>query len=154
MVGRLRAMCSARDVGSFRSMARYGERVEELKEIRAEYLAYLSDPARTLSQGQWAKEYGVTEKSLRDWRKNPEFQKALDERLADLNIDSVRIQMVIDALHKEAAAGNTRAAQLYLDYVKLLQPQRFRPIEDLSDPSAMSDADLAAALRAAADGLA
>lgn len=134
-------------------MARYGPRVEERKLIKQEYLAWLSDPNRQGSQGQWARDHGVDEKSLRTWRKEPEFQKQLDERLAELNIDSLRIQQVIDALHAEAAAGNTRAAQLYLDYVKLLMPQRFRPIEDLSDPSAMSDDDLAAALEAAAADL-
>lgn len=134
-------------------MARYGARVDELRELKAQFQLWLLDPNREGSQAKWCRDHGVDESHVRKWKRDPEFQKQLDEQMQDLNLDAERIQQVLNAVQREAAGGNMQAAKLYLDYIKSVRPKTFAPVHDAADPRQMSDAELAEALRALADEL-
>ena len=105
------------------SVARVRQQGGLLSPLQLEYIEWLCDPERRGSKVGWARDHGV----------------------AELNISPDRIQMVVDALHRAAAGGDTKAAQLYLQYVDRLQPKRV-VIEDARVAS-LSDEELAAELQ-------
>ena len=141
------------DVSPFLAMARYGARVEELAKLKEEFILWLLDPAREGSQANWCRVNGVDESYVRKWKRDGDFQRRLEERQREFNLDAERIQQVLNAVQTEAAGGNMQAAKLYLDYIKAVRPRTFAPTHDHTDPSELSDEDLAQALRDLADEL-
>ena len=113
---------------------------------QALFLDWLTSPSHLRSpstQAQWAVENGVGHRTAASWRSNPEFRKAWDRRLTELQIDPERVDEVMQAIHTRAATGDTKAAAMYLEVV-----DRFRPPAE-PDPREMrvelvdlSDAEL------------
>lgn len=110
-----------------------------------EFIEWLCDPERSGSQREWAEQHEVAGSTLRRWKQDRWFKQAYEQRLAELNISPDRIQVVVDALHRAAAGGDTKAASLYLQYVDRLQPKRV-VIED-ARVAGLSDEELAAELQ-------
>lgn len=127
------------------SVARVRQQGGLLSPLQLEYIEWLCDPERRGSKVGWARDHGVAESTVYKWSKDRWFKAAYEQRLAELNISPDRIQMVVDALHRAAAGGDTKAAQLYLQYVDRLQPKRV-VIEDARVAS-LSDEELAAELQ-------
>ena len=128
------------------SINRMKERGDILSAKQRDYIEWLCDPERKGSKKAWATDNGVAETTIHRWQNDRAFKQAYEQRLAELNISPDRIQDVVDALHRAAKTGDTKAASLYLQYVDRLQPKRV-VIEDARVGS-LSDADLAAELEA------
>lgn len=117
-------------------------------DLRAEFIEWLIDPGHMGTQEEWAKAHGVAPATVSGWKKNPEFKANLNRRLAEMNVDSLRIQAVVNAMWDRAATGDVKAAELYLRYIEKLQPSR-PVLEDDTDVTKLSDEELLAALQSA-----
>lgn len=73
-------------------------------------------------QHELAKKWGLNPATLSHVKEDPRFDKLLEKRYAELNIRADRLQEVVDAMHKKATAGDTTAAKLYIEYVRMLKP--------------------------------
>tara|TARA_B100000470_G_C19613780_1_gene312294 strand:+ start:223 stop:672 length:450 start_codon:yes stop_codon:yes gene_type:complete len=93
------------------------------------------------TQKAWAVDHDVHEDSLRRWKRDPRFRKEWEARAAELNVHVERVQTVIDAVYREAAKGDVKAASLYLQYVDRFTPKR-QVIVDEAEASALSDGAL------------
>ncbi len=100
------------------------------------------------TQREWARENDIHEDSLRRIKRDQRFVKEWDRRAAELNINPERVQSVIDALWQQAAAGDVKAASLYLQYIDKFTPKRKVAVEDDRDVALFSDEELASALEA------
>ena len=98
------------------------------------------------TQKEWAVANGVHEDSLRRWKRDPRFRKEWEARAAELNIHVERVQSVIDAVYREAAQGDVKAASLYLQYIEKFTPKRKVVMEDERDVESFSDDELASLL--------
>ena len=105
------------------------------------------------TQREWARENDIHEDSLRRIKRDQRVIKDWDRRAAELNINPERVQSVIDALWQQAAAGDVKAASLYLQYIDKFTPKRKVAVEDDRDVALFSDEELAAALEAEASSL-
>ena len=100
------------------------------------------------TQKEWAEENGMHKDSLRRIKRDPRFVKEWDRRAAELNIHPERTQGVIDALFAQAAAGDVKAASLYLQYIEKFTPKRRLVVDDERSVSGLSDSELADELEA------
>ena len=100
----------------------------------------------------WAKMNGVPERTAWSWKRSNWFKERLELHYSQINVFPDRVQAVADAMHAAALTGNTKAAELYLRYVERISPQRVI-VEDRR-VEAMSDVELEAALKDAAEALA
>jgi hypothetical protein len=114
--------------------------------IKEQYLAALIeiDPKLKINKTGWAQDHGVARQTIVGWEQEPEFRAAIDERLRKMNVDPLRIQRVLNAMFKQAEAGNVKAAELILRYADRLSPPKLIP-EDTSIQQ-MSTDDLIAAI--------
>ena len=90
---------------------------------------------------------------MRRWKSDPRFVREWDRRAAELNVHPERTQSVVDALYKQAAQGDVKAASLYLQYIERFTPKRRVVVDDEREASGMSDAELAAELDSLVSGL-
>ena len=88
----------------------------------------------------------MNERTVRRWKADPRFIREWDRRAAELNVHPERTQSVVDALYKQAAQGDVKAASLYLQYIERFTPKRRVVVDDEREASGMSDAELAAEL--------
>lgn len=122
---------------------------------KAELIDWLTDPLNRLgatqvtSQRKWAEAHNVHPGTVTKWMQAPEFRRAWEKRLAQLNVNPGRIQEVVDALHDEATKGNVQAGKLYLDYVSRFQPPP-EQVESERPAAELTDAELEALLSNAA----
>jgi transposase-like protein len=84
---------------------------------------------------------GVHEQTVYRWRKEKRFKDALRKAAEEKNYDTESIQDVVNSVHAAAVLGDMKAAALYLQYVKELQPVTRVIVEDKSVQS-MSDEEL------------
>lgn len=119
-------------------------------DIRAEFIEWLIDPSRLGSQVDFAAAHGVTPQTLSNWKKDPTFKSELDRRLGQMNVDSLRIQKVVDAMWDKAAQGDVKAAELYLRYIEKISPTR-PVLDEGTDVTKLSDEELLAALQSASE---
>ena len=101
-------------------------------------------------QYEWAAENKIAADSIRRIKRDPRFAKEWDRRAAELNIHVERVQSVIDAVYREAAQGDVKAASLYLQYVDRFTPKRQIIVDD--DASGLSDEALVEELESLLDG--
>lgn len=127
------------------SVARAAAQGGLLSEVQRDYIEWLCDPEREGSKAQWAKDRGLSPRTLYSWVSDRWFKAAYEQRLAELNVSPDRIQAVVESLWKQAKGGDTKAASLYLQYVDRLQPKRV-VIED-ARVAALSDDELTAELQ-------
>ena len=113
----------------------------------AEFLEWLlSDERIPSSAREWCAERDLNERTVRRWKAAPRFIREWDRRAAELNVHPERTQAVVDALYKQAAQGDVKAASLYLQYIERFTPKRRVVVDDEREASGMSDAELAAEL--------
>jgi hypothetical protein len=103
------------------------------------------------TQKEWAGENGVSPDSLRRWKRDPRFRKEWEARAAELNVHVERVQSVIDAVYREAAGGDVKAASLYLQYVDRFTPKRQIIVDD--EAASLTDDALVEELESLLDGL-
>ena len=101
----------------------------------------IRDSPRT--QKEWAAANGCHEDSVRRIKRDPRFFREWDRRAAELNIHPERTQSVIDALFRQAADGDVKAASLYLQYIDKFTPKRRVVVDDERAASGLSDLELA-----------
>jgi len=109
-----------------------------IPEIPSKFLDFLVDPDPNKgSEASWARAHGVNVNRLPMWKKKLPFRREWEKRLADLNISPGRIQDVVDAMWQNAARGDVRSAQLYLQYIDKLSPTKVvfvdKGVAELSD---------------------
>lgn len=112
-----------------------------------EFVDYWTDPeTQRRSAAAFARDHGLNPSSVRAWvTRNPTIKRLIEKRYEDLNLSPDRIQKVVDAMYDAAAAGDTKAATLYLQFVERLSPKKI-VIED-KRTSDLTDDELAAELR-------
>lgn len=120
----------------------------DMSAVQAAFIEWLVDPQREGSQADFARANNVVPKTLSRWKRDPAFREAWDQRCVELNVDPGRLQEVIDALHRKAIEGDSRAANLYLQYVDRFTPKRV-VIEERSAKD-LTDDELAEALESSA----
>jgi hypothetical protein len=106
----------------------------------------LSEDREPETQKDWAAAHGFNDRTVRRWKSDPRFIREWDRRAAELNVHPERTQAVVDALYKQAATGDVKAATLYLQYIDKFTPKRRVLVEDDRDASGLSDEELAAEL--------
>lgn len=117
-------------------------------------IEYLLDPRSTQAKGTqaaWAEQHGINPSVCSRWKKDPDFRKAWERRLMDLNQAPDRVQDVVDALWVRAKGGDVKAADLYLRYVDRFTPKT--ALVDERKAAELTDIELAAELENAAAGL-
>jgi hypothetical protein len=120
----------------------------------SEFLDWLLSEDRVpATQKEWAADRGLHERTVRRWKADPRFTREWDRRAAELNVHPERTQSVVDALYKQAAQGDVKAATLYLQYIDKFTPKRRVLVDDERDASGMSDVELAAELEDLIDEL-
>jgi hypothetical protein len=114
---------------------------KELTDTQLEYVQWRAQPqgVRGTKKG-WADDHGINERTLQRWESESWFRPALERELAKLNVEPDRIQVVLDALWKEAKGGDVQAAREYLKAVEELRPPR-PSMEDASVAS-LTDEEL------------
>lgn len=73
---------------------------------------------------KYADAIGVAITTLRRWEAKPLFLRAWKARSAALVGSPERVQAVVDAMWAAAAAGDVKAAQVYLGYVQKAEPPK------------------------------
>tara|TARA_R110002020_G_scaffold247770_3_gene461753 strand:- start:1058 stop:1489 length:432 start_codon:yes stop_codon:yes gene_type:complete len=106
----------------------------------------LSEDREPGTQKEWAAVHGLNERTVRRWKSDPRFIREWDRRAAELNVHPERTQTVVDALYKQAATGDVKAATLYLQYIDKFTPKRRVLVDDERDAAGLSDNELAAEL--------
>lgn len=120
----------------------------------SEFLDWLLSEDRVpATQKEWAADRGLNERTVRRWKADPRFTREWDRRAAELNVHPERTQSVVDALYKQAAQGDVKAATLYLQYIDKYTPKRRVLVDDERNVSGMSDVELAAELEDLIDEL-
>jgi len=120
----------------------------------SEFLDWLLSEDRVpATQKEWAADRGLHERTVRRWKADPRFTREWDRRAAELNVHPERTQSVVDALYKQAAQGDVKAATLYLQYIDKYTPKRRVLVDDERHASGMSDVELAAELEDLIDEL-
>lgn len=113
----------------------------ELTALQLEYVDWRAQPQQVRGTKQaWADEHGVHVRTLGSWENQPWFRPALERRLAELNVEPDRIQVILDALWKEAKGGDVQAAREYLRAIEDFRPPK-PALEDASVAS-LSDEEL------------
>lgn len=111
------------------------------------FIEFLLDPnPQRMSLNAYAREIGVARGTLDNWRRAIPFRRALEARAAELNVDPVRVQDVVEALWRNARNGDVRSAELYLRYVDRLMPQKVVIVD--KGVAGLSDDELDEQLRA------
>ena len=97
-----------------------------------------------------AKEVGVSENTICNWRKNPEFINSCYERFRE--ISGSRLMSVMDAMFSEAEEGNVPAARLILEHYNKLEKninisidspfERFLKLDNIIDGEITSPAEV------------
>jgi predicted transcriptional regulator len=124
---------------------------EDSRKLRL--LEWLTTPesARTpKSQRQLATELGVTETTIRNWKRDDAFRAKWEKESKDLVGEPDKVQRVLEMLYKgaldttETLAARTRAAHEFLAAVDGIKP----PAVDMAKKSAaeLSDAEIEAML--------
>lgn len=119
-----------------------------------EFLAWLVTPRDLRPDGEktqreWCAAHQVGYTTATKWRADPEFRRAWDRQLMELQVDPENLQDVMDALLGRAKAGSEKAISMYLDVVKEFRPPQVTDPEELRAPLAeLSDAELADLLSA------
>jgi len=123
---------------------------KQMPELWKDLLEWLlRGPERSpATQRDWAADNNIHEDSVRRIKRDSRFVKEWDRRAAELNINPERVQSVIDSLWQQAAAGDVKAASLYLQYIDKFTPKRKMVLDDERDVAAFSDEELASALEA------
>ncbi len=94
------------------------------------------------TQREWAADHGIHEDSVRRIKRDQRFVREWDRRSAELNVHPERTQAVVDALFVAAAAGDVKAASLYLQYVEKFTPKRRVVVDDERLAASLSDEEL------------
>jgi len=113
----------------------------------------LSEDREPATQKEWAAGHDLNERTVRRWKSDPRFIREWDRRAAELNVHPERTQSVVDALYKQAAQGDVKAATLYLQYIDKFTPKRRVLVDDERDAAGLSDSELAAELADLVDEL-
>tara|TARA_B000000441_G_scaffold101649_1_gene71500 strand:- start:168 stop:620 length:453 start_codon:yes stop_codon:yes gene_type:complete len=122
-----------------------GEKV--MPEQWGEFLDWLlSEVREPATQKEWCAERGLNDRTVRRWKADSRFVREWDRRAAELNVHPERTQSVVDALYRQAADGDVKAAALYLQYIDKFTPKRRVMVDDQRDASGLSDIELAAEL--------
>ena len=101
------------------------DRSVTLDERQEKYLNWLLTPKGDrvpASQAQYCRENNVDPTTVRRWEKKEFFRKEWQSRVDDLQGSPERTQQLLDALYNKAIAGDTRAANLYLQATHRLTP--------------------------------
>ena len=106
----------------------------------------LSDVREPATQKEWCAERGLNDRTVRRWKADSRFTREWDRRAAELNVHPERTQSVVDALYRQAAQGDVKAAALYLQYIDKFSPKRRVLVYDDRSATGMSDEELAAEL--------
>lgn len=108
----------------------------QIPEAPAKFLDWLlSVPRDPANQEAYAKQEGLSPRTLRRWKAHHLFRREWEIRAADQNMGPEKVQAVIDNLFQIASsktdASGVKAAALYLEHVgKYLPTTRVLQVED------------------------
>jgi len=107
--------------------------VHELPDYVEEFVEWFTTPRQSRvppTFQEWADEHGFSRKTLWDWRHDPRVRERIQRRLAEINVDHMRVQEVVNALWQSATGGDVQAAKMYLEYTRQFMPQQRLVVED------------------------
>lgn len=114
-------------------------RKTDITPIQREFLDWYLDPNRQGTQNEWARQHGLASSTISSWKqRDPFFQAALNEGLAERNLDPENLASIVSAMSKKAQEGDVQAAKFVWDYLKTVdpsfgKPDAERPLHDYSD---------------------
>lgn len=100
--------------------------------------------AEKRKQEEIAQEVGVTDRTLRNWKKNEAFTKWL-EYICDTRLSAVRAQ-IDSALVKGAVDGNAKMMEIYYKNVGKLVDKREVVVDDRTETTQVSAKEVADSL--------
>lgn len=113
------------------------------------FIDWRCDPERSGTMKQWAEDNGIPYATVHQWSsQDPSIRAIIERRLGEFNTSPERLQEIVTAMWDKAKEGDTRAAQLYLQYVERIAPVR-RLENTQRGASEMTDEEVKAALEAA-----
>lgn len=119
-----------------------------LTEKQMAFIDFLVDPqADKPSQAAWCAANGVAVRSATNWKKEKSFRDEWEERAYEIYGGPDLVGRIVQAVYERAVAGDTRAAQLYLQYVDKFTPKREVVSTSNKGLTEMSDAELEEALK-------
>lgn len=120
---------------------------DQLDDVQLEYIAWRVNPEREGTQAEWLAARDLVTQDVRRWRASPAFNAVYDKELRKHGVTHERIANMLETLYKKGLKGDTQAMKQYLDWSKQMLP----PAPSEPEASDMTDAELAAALRDAAE---
>lgn len=116
----------------------------ELTEDMEKFLDWLcGDRPEGQSQNAFARELGVSPKTLTGWKRDPSFRQMWEDRLRSTHAAPDVINDHLKALNQKAQKGDVQAIKLYHEIVARMWPEDRDTDEDLIDLSDQELADLA-----------
>jgi hypothetical protein len=101
--------------------------------IKNEFIDYLVDPSRTITQGEFAKLRGINPATLSEWKNNSEFKSKYMRRLDSYLADD--IGPLYQKIKEMALRGDLGWARLYLQQFNLLRDYKeLQKTEASADP--------------------
>lgn len=117
-------------------------------ELQSKFLDWLladPDDKEFPSQRAWCEAHGITQRTVRTWKKDDRFKREWERRAAEKNVSPERMQDILDTLYRVAVNdGDVAAAKLYLDQANRLLPPKTVVQEE--EFSGLSDEDLVSAI--------
>lgn len=90
--------------------------------LKSEFVIFLANPERDITQGDWAKEHDMNETVLSHWKKQGWFKEALVKEVESVLGDD--LAPIYKALRKRALSGDISAINLYLKQAELLKADK------------------------------
>jgi hypothetical protein len=95
----------------------------------------------------WAEQAGVRKLTVQRWLQDDRVLALLEVKLRKLNGGVVKVQEVLETLHRLAVAGDVKAARTYLEAVDRMAPRRHEVT--ITDARNLSNEQLKAELQRA-----
>ena len=120
--------------------------------IRAFIEWYCFDRGYGETYRNFARAMGYSENTIQTWLRDPRVITLLERTLAGTNAGPVKVQEVLDMLHRRATQeDDVKAARTYLEAVGKMMPRRSEVEVTINDARSLSDQQLAAELKRAVD---
>lgn len=95
------------------------------------------------SQPAWAAEHGLAVGTVYKWRQDPDFKRAWDRRMRELDINPETVGEVLKSMHTKAVEGHdVQAAKLWLEVAGVYTKKTEVTVDDKRDLKDLSDQEL------------
>lgn len=95
---------------------------KNFEHLKSEFVIFIADPERDITQGKWAEEHDMNQAVLSQWKGQGWYKEALVKEVEKYLGDD--LGEIYDALRKKAKKGDIGAINLYLKQAELLKADK------------------------------